>query len=225
MLATDAGWQLDSTLARLSANVALNPLAAERVSVCELRWGHEPHIRALHKRWPAGFDTVLASDVLYYPPETYGRLAETADELRSADARLAAELCDTAQGLQSQLDAHQTELEQTAAQLEAQTGARQGSAAPERRAVSFAEDIGDGGGGEAVLHQSHADGALGGSAEGREAFAPSTPLSDGRSDGRTDGLEPEPVSYPAGSLVRVAADAPRRLESWPITVFHVPCRS
>ena len=47
-------------------------------------------------------------------------LAETADELRSADARLAAELSDTAQGLQSQLDAHHTELEQTAAQLEAQ---------------------------------------------------------------------------------------------------------
>ena len=38
-------------------------------------------------------------------------------------------------------------------------------------------------------------------------------------------LSSECVSYPAGSLVRVAADAPRRLESWPITVFHVPCRS
>ena len=86
-------------------------------------------------------------------------------------------------------------IEALAAQLEAQTGARQGSAAPERRAVSFAEDIGDGGGGEAVLHQRHADGALGGSAEGREAFAPSTPLSDGRSDGRTDGLEPETGRY------------------------------
>ena len=67
-------------------------------------------------------------------------------------------------------------IEALAAQLEAQTGARQGSAAPERRAVSFAEDIGNGGGGGAVLHQRHADGALGGSAEGREAFAPSTPL-------------------------------------------------
>ena len=86
-------------------------------------------------------------------------------------------------------------IEALAAQLEAQTGARQGSAAPERRAVSFADESGNGGGGGAVLHQRHADGALGGSAEGREAFAPSTPLSDGRSDGRTDGLEPETGRY------------------------------
>ena len=86
-------------------------------------------------------------------------------------------------------------IEALAAQLEAYTGARQGSGAPGRRAVSFAYESGIGGGGEAVLHQRHADGALGGSAEGREAFAPSTPLSDGRSDGRTDGLEPETGRY------------------------------
>ena len=38
-------------------------------------------------------------------------------------------------------------------------------------------------------------------------------------------LSSEYVSYPAGSLVRVTAYAPRGLESWPITVFHVPRRS
>lgn len=38
-------------------------------------------------------------------------------------------------------------------------------------------------------------------------------------------LSSEHISFPAGSLQRVAADAPARLETWPVTVFRVPLRA
>ena len=37
-------------------------------------------------------------------------------------------------------------------------------------------------------------------------------------------LSSEHATFPAGSLCRVAFDAPTRLETWALTVFYVPCR-
>jgi hypothetical protein len=38
-------------------------------------------------------------------------------------------------------------------------------------------------------------------------------------------LSEQRVTFPAGSLLRIAFDAPQHLESWPITIFHVPRRA
>tara|TARA_B110001452_G_scaffold197854_1_gene167795 strand:- start:341 stop:1111 length:771 start_codon:yes stop_codon:yes gene_type:complete len=77
-MATHQGWEERSTLEALAENVTqLNRWATDTVSVAELRWGDGEHLAALRKAWPHGFDTVVASDLLYYPPETYGALAET----------------------------------------------------------------------------------------------------------------------------------------------------
>ena len=84
--ATEAGWEEQSTLMALTENAALNGARAAAVSVAELRWGCEPHISALRRKYGGGgFDTLTASDVLYYPPETYGALAQTIRALAAAD--------------------------------------------------------------------------------------------------------------------------------------------
>mmetsp|Transcript_1135 Transcript_1135/g.2976 ORF Transcript_1135/g.2976 Transcript_1135/m.2976 type:complete len:255 (-) Transcript_1135:109-873(-) len=76
-LATEGGWQTRSTLAQLAENVALNGLRANvDVAVAELRWGSSRQAAAVGRRW-GPFDTLIASDVLYYPPATYERLATT----------------------------------------------------------------------------------------------------------------------------------------------------
>ena len=37
-------------------------------------------------------------------------------------------------------------------------------------------------------------------------------------------LSAERATFAAGALRRLAFDAPARLESWPVTIFHVPPR-
>lgn len=89
-ISTDHGWQEGSVLQTLEENVAQNSAAVQSaVSVEELRWGDHSHIAALRKRWPDGFDTIVASDILYYKPEeTYDSLAETIRALAAPDARV-----------------------------------------------------------------------------------------------------------------------------------------
>ena len=83
------GWSARSTLAVLHDNIVLNGERAAAASVCELRWGDEPQVAALRERWPHGFDTVVASDVLYYKPEeTYDDLAQAIRALAAAEARV-----------------------------------------------------------------------------------------------------------------------------------------
>ena len=84
-LSTDSGWQPRTSLAMLADNVALNGARADTVTVAELRWGCPAHIAALRETWK-GFDTIVASDVLYYPPETYGALVDTIRGLAAPDA-------------------------------------------------------------------------------------------------------------------------------------------
>ena len=88
-ISTDCGWQESSVLRTLSENVALNPAHVQAaVSVEHLRWGDRSHIDALRARWPSGFDTIVASDILYYKPEeTYDTLAYTIRELAADGAR------------------------------------------------------------------------------------------------------------------------------------------
>ena len=64
----------------------LNGWATDTVSVAELRWGDGGHIAAMREAWPHGFDTIVASDLLYYPPDTYGALAETIRAVAAAHA-------------------------------------------------------------------------------------------------------------------------------------------
>jgi len=85
-LETESGWEDGSTLDLLIENVALNSSLAGLVSVSNLRWGNEEHLDALKARWPDGFGTLIASDVLYYPPVTYGTLASTIRELAATSA-------------------------------------------------------------------------------------------------------------------------------------------
>ena len=50
------------------------------------RWGDAEQIaELLAQRAPRGFDTIMASDVLYYPPATYRALAQTIRALSAAD--------------------------------------------------------------------------------------------------------------------------------------------
>ena len=85
----DAGWQTQSTLSALAENVALNGARGELCSVAELRWGDADHIASLRETRADGFDTIIASDVLYYPPETYPALADTIRALAAPDASVA----------------------------------------------------------------------------------------------------------------------------------------
>ena len=80
-LATESGWQERSMLQTLAENVALNDLSSEAVSIAELRWGSHTQTEALRTRWQGGFGTVVASDVLYYPPATYAQLADAIERL------------------------------------------------------------------------------------------------------------------------------------------------
>ena len=55
----------------------------------ELSWADSRHIRALQRRYPSGFDTIVTSDTLYYRPEqTYDALASTIRALAAADAQI-----------------------------------------------------------------------------------------------------------------------------------------
>lgn len=85
-LATDVGWEERRTLAVLEENVALNGERAAAVRVQPLRWGCSEHIDQLREIAPAGFDTICASDVLYYPQSTYAALATTIRALAADDA-------------------------------------------------------------------------------------------------------------------------------------------
>ena len=82
--ATENGWEERTTLATLAENAALNGSRAAAVSVAELRWGDAAQIAELHAQW-RGFDTIMASDVLYYLPATYSALAQTIRALAAAD--------------------------------------------------------------------------------------------------------------------------------------------
>ena len=83
------GWSARSTLAVLHDNVALNGERAASASVAELHWGCEPHLAAVLECWPKRFDTLVASDVLYYKPEeTYDDLARTIRALAADEARV-----------------------------------------------------------------------------------------------------------------------------------------
>lgn len=84
-LAGDGGWEERSRLTTLQDNVLLNGERAATVSVEALRWGDAAHISALAARWPAGFQTIVASDVLY-SPRMYDALAATIHALAAADA-------------------------------------------------------------------------------------------------------------------------------------------
>lgn len=84
-LATSTGWEERRTLQTLADNVALNAERCPAVSVSALEWGNLAHIAALRNAWPGGFDTILASDVLYYDPDdTYDKLALTLRALVSS---------------------------------------------------------------------------------------------------------------------------------------------
>ena len=89
-VSTENGYQSSSVLEELRGNVALNPARVQSVvSVEELQWGNAEHIAALLRRWPGGFDTIVASDVLYYKPEeTYDALAQTIRALAAPAARV-----------------------------------------------------------------------------------------------------------------------------------------
>ena len=80
-------WEERTRLASLAANVALNNEAIDGavVGVEALRWGEQAHLAALAAVQPGGFDTIVASDVLYSPRE-YDALAATVHALASADA-------------------------------------------------------------------------------------------------------------------------------------------
>ena len=89
-LNTEHGYQSSSVLEALRGNVAINPAHIQSVvSVEELQWGDDKQIAALLRRWPSGFDTIVASDVLYYKPEeTYDALAKTIRTLAATDAQV-----------------------------------------------------------------------------------------------------------------------------------------
>ena len=84
-LAGEHGWEERSRLATLADNVQLNGERAAAVSVEALRWGDEEHIAALASRHPMGFQTIVASDVLY-SLRMYDALATTIRALSAADA-------------------------------------------------------------------------------------------------------------------------------------------
>ena len=78
-----------STLSALAENVAPNGARGELCSVAGLRWGDADHIATLLETRADGFDTIIASDVLYYPPETYPALADTIRALAAPNASVA----------------------------------------------------------------------------------------------------------------------------------------
>lgn len=74
-----------SRLESLAENARLNGERAAAVSVAPCRWGDAAHLADLAGRWPEGFDTVVASDVLY-SPRSYAALGATIRALAGADA-------------------------------------------------------------------------------------------------------------------------------------------
>ena len=84
--ATETGWEERSTLEALAENAVLNGERASAVSIAELKWGCEAQIENVRERFGrGGFETLTASDVLYYRPDTYGALAATIRALAAAD--------------------------------------------------------------------------------------------------------------------------------------------
>ena len=84
--ATETGWEERSTLEALAENAVLNGARAAAVSIAELKWGCEAQIENVRERFGrGGFETLTASDVLYYRPDTYGALAATIRALAAAD--------------------------------------------------------------------------------------------------------------------------------------------
>jgi predicted nicotinamide N-methyase len=83
------GLEEHSRLAMLRDNAQLNGTRAANVSVAPLRWGEATHLEALATLCPGGFETIIASDVLY-SPRHYDELATTIDALaaRAADTRV-----------------------------------------------------------------------------------------------------------------------------------------
>ena len=89
-ISSDHGWEEGSVLQVLQHNVELNAQSVrDAVTTAELQWGHRPHIDTLLSRFPSGFDTIVASDTLYYrPEETYDDLAATIRALAAKDSRI-----------------------------------------------------------------------------------------------------------------------------------------
>lgn len=80
-------WEERTRLASLADNVTLNQeaICGAAVSVEPLRWGEGAHLAQLTAAQPAGFETLIASDVLYAPRE-YDALAATVHALAAKDA-------------------------------------------------------------------------------------------------------------------------------------------
>ena len=89
-ISSDHGWEEGSVLQVLQHNVELNAQSVrDAVTTAELQWGHRPHIDTLLSRFPSGFDTIVASDTLYYrPEETYDDLAATIRALAATNSRI-----------------------------------------------------------------------------------------------------------------------------------------
>lgn len=84
-LAGEHGWDERSRLTMLRDNIRLNGERGAAMSVEPLRWGDDAHIVALRTRWPAGFSTIVASDVLY-APRMYEALQKTIHALAAQEA-------------------------------------------------------------------------------------------------------------------------------------------
>ena len=84
---TDNGWTQTSTLEQLGGNAQFNGVD-EVVTIAALRWGSQAHAAAIKRRWPRGFDTIIASDCLYYPTATYSLLAASVRALAAPSASL-----------------------------------------------------------------------------------------------------------------------------------------
>ena len=83
-VASSNGWEERGRLATLADNVTLNG-RDDVMSVEALRWGDDAHLSSLSARWPNGFETIVASDVLY-SPRMYDGLETTIRTLAAADA-------------------------------------------------------------------------------------------------------------------------------------------
>ena len=83
-VASANGWEERGRLATLADNVTLNG-RDDVMSVAALRWGDEAHLSSLCSRWPVGFQTIVASDVLY-SPRMYDGLEATIRALAAPDA-------------------------------------------------------------------------------------------------------------------------------------------
>ena len=84
------GYSSKSSLELLAENVELNGAGAQKlISVAPLQWGNQAHIDSLREQYPSGFDVIVASDTLYYEPEsTYAELAVTIRSLAAPEASI-----------------------------------------------------------------------------------------------------------------------------------------